>query len=557
MTPAPSTSTTPNAPDSKTSSPWRVLICDELSPAALAAFSEAGIEPEIQTGLDESQLVSAVPGVHALIVRSATKITRKVIEAADTLRVVGRAGTGVDNVDCAAATERGVVVMNTPTGNTTTTAELAVSLLCAIARHIPRADRTVRSGTWKKKGLLGTELTGKTVGIIGMGRIGRTVASRVQGLRMEAIGHDPYLQGTSCPVDGDADVPLLPLEELLSRSDFVTLHIPRTDSTANLLNAERIALMRPGARLINAARGGLVDEQALAEALDSGRLAGAALDVLAEEPPGADNPLVGREDVILTPHLGASSHEAQHKVAVGIARQISQFLIEGVADNAVNAPALPAETRRRIAPYVMLLERMGSFLAQHLGEPARKLELTLAGEIAAEDTGPLESALLTGLLRESLAGPVNFVNAPHIARERGLRVLHDCAGECHGYQSLVKVRASARGGEPSVLVTGTVFGTNPRFVRIDDLHLDLNPRGLLLLTRHSDSPGVLGTIGTLLGEGGVNIRRVELGTPAQDTIQAAATHAAGFFSLDNEPAPETLAAITALAPIESVRLVRL
>ncbi|HJO27500.1 MAG: phosphoglycerate dehydrogenase [Planctomycetes bacterium] len=557
MTPAPSTSTTPNAPDSKTSSPWRVLICDELSPAALAAFSEAGIEPEIQTGLDESQLVSAVPGVHALIVRSATKITRKVIEAADTLRVVGRAGTGVDNVDCAAATERGVVVMNTPTGNTTTTAELAVSLLCAIARHIPRADRTVRSGTWKKKGLLGTELTGKTVGIIGMGRIGRTVASRVQGLRMEAIGHDPYLQGTSCPVDGDADVPLLPLEELLSRSDFVTLHIPRTDSTANLLNAERIALMRPGARLINAARGGLVDEQALAEALDSGRLAGAALDVLAEEPPGADNPLVGREDVILTPHLGASSHEAQHKVAVGIARQISQFLIEGVADNAVNAPALPAETRRRIAPYVMLLERMGSFLAQHLGEPARKLELTLAGEIAAEDTGPLESALLTGLLRESLAGPVNFVNAPHIARERGLRVLHDCAGECHGYQSLVKVRASARGGEPSVLVTGTVFGTNPRFVRIDDLHLDLNPRGLLLLTRHSDSPGVLGTIGTLLGEGGVNIRRVELGTPAQDTIQAAATHAAGFFSLDNEPAPETLAAIAALAPIESVRLVRL
>ncbi|MDP6762525.1 MAG: phosphoglycerate dehydrogenase [Planctomycetota bacterium] len=540
---------------------WRVLICDELSPAALAAFRDAGIEPEIRTGLAEADLIAAVPGVHALIVRSATKITRAVIEAAHELRVVGRAGTGVDNVDCAAATERGVVVMNTPTGNTTTTAELAVSLLCAIARHIPRADRSVRSGSWKKKGLLGTELTGKTVGIIGMGRIGRTVASRVQGLCMETIGHDPFLQGTDCPIGGGAAVPLLPLEELLARADFVTLHIPRTDATANLLSAERLALMKTGARLVNAARGGLVDEVALAAALDRGELAGAALDVLAEEPPGADHPLVGREDVILTPHLGASSHEAQHKVAVGIAEQISQFLLEGVADNAVNAPALPAETRRRIAPYVMLLERMGSFLAQHLGEPTRKLELTLAGEIAGEDAGPLESALLTGLLRESLAGPVNFVNAPHIARERGLRVLHDNTGECHGYQSLVKVRASARGGEPSVLVTGTVFGTNPRFVRIDDLHLDLAPRGLLLLTRHSDSPGVLGRVGTLLGQGAVNIRRVELGTPAidagQDAAQDTGSHAAGFFSLDNEPTPATLEAIAALDPVESVQLIRL
>jgi D-3-phosphoglycerate dehydrogenase len=534
---------------------YRVLICDELSPAAVEVFQAAGIEPEVRTGMDEAALIEAVPGVHALIVRSATKITRPVIEAADVLRVVGRAGTGVDNVDCEAATERGVVVMNTPTGNTTTTAELAVSLLCAIARHIPRADRLVRGGNWQKKDLMGTELTNKTVGIIGLGRIGRSVAQRVQGLQMKVIGHDPYLQGDVCPIDGAEDVDLVPLDDLLARSDFVTLHVPRTDSTAGMLSAERIALMKPGARLVNAARGGLVDEAALAAALESGHLAGAALDVLAEEPPAPDHPLMGREDVILTPHLGASSHEAQHRVAVGIATQISQFLLEGVADNAVNAPALPAETRRRIAPYVLLIERMGSFLAQHLGQPARKLEMTLAGEIAAEDTDPLESALLVGLLRVSLAGPVNFVNAPHIARERGLRVLHDRAGDSHGYQSLVKVRASARGGEPSVLVTGTVFGSHPRFVRIDDLHLDLDPTGLLLLTRHADSPGVLGTIGTILGDGGVNIHRVELGTPARG--EQAPSHAAGFFSLDTEPAPEIIAAIAALDPIDSVQLVRL
>lgn len=529
----------------------RILICDELSSLAVDIFRERGFEPEVKTGMTEDELVEAVPGVHALVIRSATKVTKRVIEAADELRVIGRAGVGIDNVDRQVATESGVVVMNTPLGNTVTTAELAISLICSLSRHIARADRLTRSGSWKKKGLMGTELTGKTLGIIGLGRIGQVVARRALGLEMNVIAHDPYLSSSGAPSPVDS-VELLDLDALLAQSDFVTLHVPLLDSTRNLLSAEKLALMKPGARLINAARGGLVDEAALAVALEDGRLAGAALDVLSEEPPSPDHPLLGREDVILTPHLGASSHEAQENVARQIADQISTFFLDGVAHNAVNAPAVSAETLRKIAPYVLLAEKLGAFLRQRSERPVRKLEITVSGETSGAAAEYLSLATLVGLLRSAEMG-ANYINAPILAAERGIKILSAEGEDAGAYQSLIKVRASSQGGEESHVVTGTIFGRSPRFVRIDDLHLDLDPTGHLLMTRHHDRPGVMGMLGTLLGEAGLNISRLELGTA--ETADSAL--ALAFFSLDKAPSDELLRELRALDAIEDVRSIEL
>lgn len=527
----------------------RVLICDELAEAALESFRARGITPDVATGLSEDELCAKIVGYHAAIVRSATKITKRVLEAADELRVVGRAGVGVDNVDCETATARGVVVMNTPTGNTTTTGELAVALICSLSRHIARADRRVRSGDWKKKGLLGTELTGKRLGVIGLGRIGRVVAERSQGLKMEVVAHDPYLSssGKASPVAG---VELIELDELVASCDFISLHVPLSDATRNILSRERLATTKPGVRIINAARGGLVDESALLDGLESGHIAGAALDVLADEPPGKEHPLVGRDDVILTPHLGASSHEAQFNVAVDIAKQIADFLIDGVAHNAVNAPAVPAETLKRIAPYVTLGEKMGSFLAQRMGQQVRKLEVTLSGALVSEAQEYLPLSILVGALRKSVGG-VNYVNAQLVAAEHGVRLLEGSEGESYAYQDLIKVRATSKGGEHSHLVCGTVFGRNPRFVRVDDLHLDLAPSGWLLITEHHDRPGVIGEIGSLLGAAGINIRRMELGAGGKDAT------ASGFLSLDEAPGAETLDAVRGIDAIVQVHLVEL
>ena len=529
----------------------RILICDDLSSAALDVFRERGLEPVVCTGLSEDELVERVTDAHALIVRSATKITRRVLEAAPQLRVVGRAGVGVDNVDCATATTRGVVVMNTPTGNTTTTGELAIALMCSLSRHICRADRQTRSGKWGKKGLLGTELTGKRLGVIGLGRIGRVVADRAVGLKMEVVAHDPYLQGAGrpSPIEG---VELVDLEQLIETCDFLTLHVPLLDSTKNLLSRERLERTKRGVRIINAARGGLIDEVALADLLESGHVAGAALDVLAQEPPPADHPLLGREDVILTPHLGASSHEAQHNVAVGIARQISEFLLDGVAHNAVNAPAVPAKTLQAIAPYVTLGERMGAFLAQQMGSPVRKLEVTLSESLERDAAQYLPLSILVGVLRQS-DGSANYVNSPLLAKEQDVRLLQGEKSDTYSFQNLIKVRATSRGGEESHVISGTVFGRSPRIVRIDGLHLDLDPTGTILMTSHHDRPGVIGELGGVLGAAGVNIRRMEMGTGDEAEGQLAA----GFLSLDEDPGEEVMHAVEAISAIERAQLIRL
>ena len=528
----------------------RILICDALAPDAVEIFDQRGFSPEIETGMDEARLIEQVGDADALIVRSATKITRSVIEAAPKLRVIGRAGVGVDNVDCDAATAKGVVVMNTPTGNTTTTGELAIALLTSLARHVPRADRSTRMRNWSKKALTGVELTGKTLGVIGLGRIGRVVAERALGLKMRVVATDPFLQKE----DAEALVPgieFVPFDELLPQSDFVTLHVPLTEQTRNLLSRERLAELKPGARIINAARGGLIDEFALAEMLDTGHISGAALDVLAEEPPSETHPLVGREDVILTPHLGASSHEAQRNVALDVANQICDFLELGVANNAVNVPAVAAKSLRVIAPYVRLAEKMGSFLTQRSSEPVRKLEITIAGDLTQEDTRHIPLAVLVGLLRNLDRG-VNMVNAPQIAKERGLRVLEGTSDDAGNYQDLIKVRGSSRGGEISHLVAGTVFGKKPRFVRVDDLHLDFQPAGPILITEHKDEPGVLGALGTLLGEHAVNIRRLELGAPRKVNGPAI-----GILSLDEDPGDDVLQTVRSMRAIQSAHLVRL
>jgi D-3-phosphoglycerate dehydrogenase len=530
----------------------RILIADELDPAAMEILSEHGFTPTVATGLGENELCKAIAGVHALIVRSATKVTRRVLEAADVLEVVGRAGVGVDNVDTAAATERGVIVMNTPEGNTVTTAELAVALLVSLARHVPLADRRAHSGSWSKKGLMGTELAGKTLGVVGLGRIGRVVAERAMGLAMNVIATDPYLSqtGASSPLAG---VELVELDELLGRADFVSLHVPLSDSTRNLLSRERLARMKQGARLINAARGGLVDEQALAEELSSGHLAGAALDVLAEEPPPPDHPLLAREDVILTPHLGASSHEAQFKVAVAVAEQIVLYFEEGVARNAVNAPVLSAQALRAIRHYLIVAERMGSFVAQRARAPIGRIEFTVSGEISRKDRGTLALAFLVAVLRQSMDEGVNMVNAPHLAAERGIRLLESHEEGAQGFTSLLEARTTSKDGKETHTVAGTVFGVEPRLVRVDDMHVDLDPSGYLLITRHHDRPGVLGQIGTLLGAAGVNIRRVELGPPTEGSGGLAMA----FLTLYDVPPASAVEKIRALEPIRSAELVRL
>lgn len=529
----------------------RVLICDDLHPAALEVFREAGIEPEVRTGLSEEELTRAAADVHALVVRSATKVTRNVFEAAGSLQVVGRAGIGVDNVDCQAATERGVVVMNTPSGNATTTAELALSLIFALARHLPRATRRTREGKWTKKGLMGTELAGKTLGVVGLGRIGRIVADRAQGLAMKVVAYDPYVrQSGASPVAG---VELLDLPELFAAADFVSVHVPLTDATRHLVSWEILAKAKPGMRLVNASRGGVVDEEAVVDALEEGRLAGAAFDVLEQEPPAPDHPLLRREDVIVTPHLGASSQEAQRQVAVDIAHQIAAFLTQGVAKNAINAPPMDAERMQRLAPFMLLAEKQGSFLAQRVAEPIRKLELSFGGDLTPEDSAHLRLALIVGLMRESQGGHVNFVNAENHARELGLRVLESRTEGAYFSQGQIKVRASSRAGGRTHVVTGTVFGREPRFVRVDDVHLDLPPRGSILITRHGDRPGVLGQLGTVLGEAGVNIERLELG-PHEDSES---NQAAGFLSLDRTPEEAVLERLRALEVMDEVQLIQL
>ncbi len=423
----------------------KVLIADALSPRAVAVFAERGIATDFRTGLSPAELKSCIGEYDGLAVRSATKVTKELIEAAAGLKIIGRAGIGVDNIDVPAATQRGIVVMNTPYGNSITTAEHTIALLFALAREIPAADRSTQAGKWEKSRFMGVELSGKILGIVGCGNIGSIVADRAQGLRMKVIAYDPFLSNERAI---DLGVERVSLDELYARADFITLHTPLTEATRNLIDAAAFAKMKRGVRLINCARGGLVAEADLAAALDSGQVAGAAVDAFVDEP-ATENPLFGRDNFVATPHLGAATSEAQENVAVQIAEQMSDYLLTGAITNAVNMPSLTAEEAARLKPYMKLAEQLGSFAGQLTETGITAVEIDYEGAIAGLNVKPLTAIALTGLLAPQLTA-INMVNAPVICRERDIRVSETLRSEPGDYQTLIRVTVTTERRRGSV-----------------------------------------------------------------------------------------------------------
>jgi D-3-phosphoglycerate dehydrogenase len=496
----------------------RILVADDIARDGVDYLqSQPDCSVEVMLGLKEPELCERVREVDALIVRSATRVTRNVLAAAARLKVVGRAGIGVDNIDVTAATELGIVVMNTPEANANSAAELAIAHLFSLCRRLPAADRSVRAGEWKRMQFTGAEVAGKTLGIIGFGNIGRIVAARGLGLKMRVLCHDPFV---TAGVFEEQGLTAADLDTLLAQSDFVTLHCPLIEATRNLLSAEKIAKMKPAARLINCARGGLVDERALYEALKSGHLAGAALDVFEQEPPGA-SPLFELPDVEFTPHLGASTAEAQYAVGVEIAQMTAAFLRNGETASAVNLPRMSSEQAARLRPYQTVAQQLGRLLARMAPTPLEHLEVSLHGQAAALDPKPVAVEALIGFLREHHAVTVNRVNAAHIARQQGIVVSESRSEGTHDYVSLLRV--SGRFGSERITLAGTLFDErHPRLVRINDYELEVVLEGHLLFTRHQDRPGVVGALGALLGDAGINIARMQIGlAPGSDQAVAA------------------------------------
>jgi D-3-phosphoglycerate dehydrogenase len=524
----------------------RVLVTDGLQAVGVDALRKHGLEVEVTSSLDERALIARLGEYEGLIVRSATKVTRAAIAAGTRLEVIGRAGAGVDTIDVDAATERGIIVMNTPGGNTTAVAEHTLALLLALARRVAVADATLKAGRWEKNRLQGVELLGKTLGILGLGRIGGEVARRALGFRMQVLAYDPYLTREAAERLG---VDSVELDELLTRSDFITIHTPLTGDTRHLIGEAELARMKPGVRLINCARGGIIDEAALARALASGQVGGAGIDVFEQEPPPADHPLLRFEQVVLTPHLGAATDEAQSAVALAIADQVADVLVRGVVSNAVNLPTVDAETLREQAPYAGLAAAMGRFLAQMAEGRMAEARLTYAGDVAQRPTAGLTLAFLRGVLGTILAEHVTDVNAMLIAKGRGLRVTETSTSESAGYSSLLTAELRTDRGVSSV--AGTLFHREPRFVAIDGFSLEAVPQGFMLVFANQDVPGVVGRIGTLCGHHGINIAGMQLGRERRGG------RAVSILNLDDPMPPAALDEIRAMPDIVFARLVRL
>ncbi|HEY2071191.1 MAG TPA: phosphoglycerate dehydrogenase [Rhizomicrobium sp.] len=493
----------------------KVLIADKLSPAAVAIFKERGVEADVKTGLSKEELLAIVDQYDGIAIRSATKITAEVIKAATRLKVVGRAGIGVDNVEIPAATAAGVIVMNTPFGNSITTAEHAIALMMALARELPAANASTHAGKWEKNRFMGSELYGKTLGLIGAGNIGSIVADRARGLKMKVVAFDPYLSPERA---ADLGIEKVDLNDLLARADFITLHTPLTNDTRNIISADAINKMKKGARLINCARGGLVDEAALKAALDSGHLAGAALDVFEEEPAKA-NVLFGNEKVVATPHLGASTSEAQENVALQVAEQISDYLLTGAITNALNMPSISAQEAQKVKPWIALAEKLGLFAGQLVEASMQSVEIVYEGSAAELNQRALTQAALSGLLRPALAH-VNMVNAPIIAKERGIKVSETRRPRQGAYEGYIKITVVLEGGSTR-RVAGTVFSDGrPRLIQVKDINLDAEFAPHMLYVINEDKPGFIGKLGTLLGDSKVNIASFALGrtAPGEDAI---------------------------------------
>ncbi len=486
---------------------YKVFVADELAPEGLAALAQyPELEVDFTPGLKVAEALAHVREADAIIVRSATKIKGELLEAAAKLRVVGRAGIGVDNIDLDGATERGIVVLNTPDANATTTAELAIAHLFSLARNLPAADQSVRAGKWERNTFLGSEVSGKTVGIVGFGTIGRLFAERARGLKMRVIGYDPFVTDSTFAERG---VEKMDIDALVAESDFITLHCPVTDGTRGLFSRERLAAMKAGARLINCARGGLVDESALVELVASGHLAGAALDVFDVEPPGA-SPLLAQPNIQFTPHLGASTHEAQTAVGVEIAHQIAAFLLRGEVINSVNAPSIAPDKLAELGPMLELAKKLGRLLCRMSEAEITALEIGVFGEASKLETRPLASAALVGLLCEHHSVPVNPINALHLARRQGIHVSQISSPDSRDYLSILRLTATT--ATQSICLEGTLFdGRYPRLVRVNAYDVETPLEGQLLFTRHADQPGVIGAMGEILGRQGINISRMQVG----------------------------------------------
>ncbi|MCS6884692.1 MAG: phosphoglycerate dehydrogenase [Acidobacteriota bacterium] len=525
----------------------KILVCGNISEQGLRILEDAGeIEVDRKPELNQEQLLAIIANYDAVIVRSETKITSSVIAAAEKLKLIGRAGSGVDNIDVKAATQRGIVVMNTPGGNTVTTAEHTMALLLSIARNVPQATASVKAGKWEKKKFQGVELFNKTLGIIGLGKIGSVVASRAQGFGMRVIAYDPFLTREAA---AKMNIELVSLDDLYSRSDFITIHTPLTAETKGMIGKDAFEKMKKGVRIINCARGGLVDEAALYDAIQSGKVAAAALDVFAQEPVPTDHPLLKLDQVVCTPHLGASTEEAQINVAVAIAEQFVDFFKKGTIRGAVNAPTIGADLLEQLRPYLELGEKLGLFLAQTLDKNLRRVKIEYSGTVTEYDIKPVTQSILAGLFSQ-MSDRVNFVNAGIIAQERGIDVSESLSRRAVDFASLIEV--SVEGSNSVSTVAGTVFGKNDiRIVKINDFHLEAIPKGHMLLCSNRDVPGVLGRLATLLGDNGINIGRLYLG---RKEIGGAALV---LCEIDTPVTDEIVAKLAALPDILSARKIYL
>ncbi|MEO6579979.1 MAG: phosphoglycerate dehydrogenase [Sphingomicrobium sp.] len=518
----------------------KVLISDSMDPRAAAIFRERGIAVDEITGQTPDELAAIIGDYDGLAIRSSTKVTAKLLSGADRLKVVGRAGIGVDNVDIPAATERGVVVMNTPFGNSITTAEHAIALIFALARQLPEADASTQAGKWEKNRFMGVEVTGKTLGLVGAGNIGSIVAARALGLKMRVVAFDPFLTPERAVELG---VEKAELDELLKRADFITLHTPLTDQTRNILSRENIAKAKRGVRIVNCARGGLIDEEALKEALDSGHVGGAALDVFATEP-AKDSPLFGTPNFISTPHLGASTSEAQVNVAIQVAEQMSDFLLLGGVTNAINMPSLTAEEAPRLKPYMALAEKLGKLVGQIIGNDVEAIAIEVEGAAASLNQKPITGAVLAGLMG-TYSQTVNMVNAPFLAKQRGLdvrEIRHDREGD---YHTLLAVTATTSAGERRV--AGTLFGNSgPRLVEMFGVEVEAELDGAMLYIVNTDAPGFIGKLGTALGEAGINIATFNLGR------REAQGEAVALIAIDGDVPAEVVRKLCALDGVRQV-----
>ena len=486
----------------------KILVSDPLAPQGLELFQRApGFDVDVRLELKPAELIGLIGDYQGLVIRSGTKVTSEVVEAAQNLKVIGRAGVGVENVDVEAASKKGIVVMNTPGGNDVTTAEHTISLMTSLARHIPQAVASLKMGKWTREKFMGVELCNKTLGIIGLGNVGRIVAERALGFRMKVIAHDPFVPTESAARLG---VEVVSLDEIYERSDFITVHTPMTNETRGLINSNSFAKMKTGVRIINCARGGIVDEEDLIQALQEGKVAGAALDVFVEEPPRPDHPLLMMDQVITTPHLGASTGEAQLNVAIAVAQQMIDFLSRGIIRYAVNVPSVSPELLSTLRPYLSLAEKLGSLQVQMLATLPKEVQIEYGGEVTQYDVAPLTLAVLKGILTPMMESSVNYVNAPVVARERGIKVIESKSSRAGDFASSITVRVKTKDKEAEV--EGAIFGSNnPRIVRINNFYFEAIPEGYILILHNKDVPGVVGAIGTLLGEKGINIAGFELG----------------------------------------------